>query len=124
METRVQLVFSPPLCLCAVLCAVLVPGIGAQTTSATFGELISLGGTPSDIVLDESRQRLYLVNSPANRVEVYDYSAKVLLDPVSVGQQPLAAALSMDNAYLYVTNHGDSSLSVIALNNGPGVTTV
>src|SRR5215469_8481525 len=113
METRVQLVFSPQLCLCAVLCAVLVPGIGAQTTSATFGELISLGGTPSDIVLDESRQRLYLENSPGNRVDVYDYAGKALLGSIGVGQAPLAVAMSMDNSFLYVTNHDSSSLSVI-----------
>src|SRR5689334_19013601 len=90
------------------------PALRSQS-SATFGEVIALGGTPSDIVLDESRQRLYLVNSPANRVDVYDYSAKMLLDSISVGQAPLAAAMSLDNAFLYVTNRGDSSLSVITL---------
>jgi YVTN family beta-propeller protein len=94
----------------------LVSAVRAQT-SATFGEVISLGGTPSDIVLDESRQRLYLVNAPANRVDVWDYNAKQLLAPISVGLTPLSAAMSMDNAFLYVTNHDSSSLSVIDLNN-------
>jgi len=115
----VQFVFPPRLCLCtvlgAVIGAVLAQGILAQTTSATFGELISLGGTPSDIVLDESRQRLYLVNSPGSRVDVYDYSGKALLGSIGVGQAPLAAAMSMDSAFLYVTNHDSSSLSVINL---------
>jgi DNA-binding beta-propeller fold protein YncE len=77
--------------------------------------LISLGGTPSDIVLDESRQRLYLVNSPGNRVDVYDYAGKALLGSIGVGQAPLAVAMSMDNSFLYVTNHDSSSLSVINL---------
>ena len=111
-----QFDFPPRLCLCTVLCAVLIQGTRAQTTSATFGEVISLGGTPSDIVLDESRQRLYFVNSPGNRVDIYDYSAKNLLGSIGVGQAPLAAAMSMDNSFLYVTNHDSSSLSVINLN--------
>lgn len=88
--------------------------------SATFGEVISLGGTPSDIVLDESRQRLYLVNASANRVDVWDYSAKTMLGSIDVGVQPLAAAMSMDNAFLYVTNHDSASISVIDLGSGIG----
>lgn len=84
-------------------------------TSATFGEVIALGGTPSDVVLDESRQRLYLVNAPASRVDVYDYAAKQLIGSISVGLTPLSAAISMDGAFLYVTNHDSSSLSVINL---------
>lgn len=94
----------------------MVQGISAQSTSATFGELLALGGTPSDIVVDESRQRLYLVNSPGNRVDVYDYAGKALLGSIGVAQAPLAAAMSMDSSFLYVTNHDSSSLSVINLN--------
>lgn len=102
------------LCFGVFLCAIVAQGIRAQT-SATFGEVIPLSGTPSDMVLDESRQRLYVVNSPANRVDVYDYSAKSLMGSISVGQNPLAAAMSMDNAFLYVTNHDSASLTVITL---------
>jgi len=87
----------------------------AQTTGATFGEVVRLGGTPSDIVLDEARGRLYLVNSNANRVDVYDYNAKRLLQYIPVGLQPLAAAMSMDKQWLYVTNNSSSTLSVIDL---------
>ena len=104
---------------CFLLGLVMALGVRAQT-SATFGEVIALSGTPSDLVLDESRQRLYLVNSPANRVDVWDYSAKTILGSISVGLQPLAAAMSMDNNFLYVTNHGDASLSVIALGGDSG----
>ena len=55
--------------------------------------MIPLGGTPSDIVLDESRGKLYLVNSNANRVDVYDYMNRQKLGPITVGQRPLAAAI-------------------------------
>ena len=94
----------------------------AQTTAATFGEIVQLGGTPSDIVLDESRARLYIVNSAANRVDVYSYPEKRVVGSIPVGQLPLAAAMSMDNAYLYVTNNTSSTLSVIDL--GVGIGTV
>jgi DNA-binding beta-propeller fold protein YncE len=92
----------------------------AQTTAATFGQIIQLGGTPSDMVLDESRGRLYLVNSNANRVDVYSYLDSRLMGSIPVGQTPLAAAMSMDNAFLYVTNNTSSTLSVIDLGNGIG----
>ena len=71
-------------------------------------------------MLDESRQRLYLVNASANAVQVWDYNGKVLLGSITVGTRPLAAAMSMDNAFLYVTNHDSSTLSVINLNSGIG----
>ncbi len=99
--------------------ALLAPALQAQT-SATFGEVIALGGIPSDIVLDQSRQRLYLVNSTANRIDIFDYSAKSLVGSIAVGNRPLGAAMSADNAYLYVANHDDSTMSVIALSGSMG----
>lgn len=95
-------------------------GLFGQTTGATFGQAIALGGTPSDIVLDEARGKLYTVNSSANRVDIYDYVNQRKSGFVSVGTRPLAAAMSMDNNLLYVTNNGSSTVSVIDLN-GPGI---
>ncbi len=97
------------------LCVVFASCLLAQTTSATFGNVIALGGTPSDIVLDESRGLLYLINSSANRVDVYDYVNQQASGQIAVGQRPLAGAMSMDNAYLYVTNNTSSTVSVIDL---------
>jgi YVTN family beta-propeller protein len=87
----------------------------AQSTGATFGDVIRLGGTPSDIVLDESRGRLYLINSNTNQVSVYDYVNNGLLSSLYVGTTPVAAAMSMDFRYLYVSNNASASLSVIDL---------
>jgi YVTN family beta-propeller protein len=87
---------------------------------ATFGDVVRLGTTPSDIVLDESRSRVYLVNSSANSVQVWDYSQQTLLGSITVGTRPLSAAMSMDNSTLYVTNHDSSTLSVISLASGIG----
>jgi DNA-binding beta-propeller fold protein YncE len=90
---------------------------------ATFGDVVRLGTTPSDIVLDESRTRLYLVNSSANSVQVWDYTQQTMLGSITVGTRPLGAAMSMDNSLLYVTNHDSSTLSVISLAAGYGAVT-
>ncbi|MCS7026131.1 MAG: hypothetical protein NZV14_15115 [Bryobacteraceae bacterium] len=99
----------------AFLAFALAQATFAQSVGATFGEVIQLGGTPSDIVLDETRGRLYLVNTAANRVDIFDYNEKRLIGSYPVGLQPLAAAISMDAKYLYVTNNAASTLSVIDL---------
>ncbi len=115
--------------MCALLAAGWVvflspAGLRAQSTAATFGQVVPLGGTPSDIVLDELRGRLYLVRTSAGKVDVYDYRLKQLISSIQVGTQPLAAAMSPDNNYLYVTNNGSATLSVIDLGSGGVIQTV
>ncbi len=85
------------------------------TTGATFGDTVELGGTPADIVVDELRGRLYLVNSNANRIDLYDYRLKKVTGSIPVGSFPIGAAMSPDGARLYVTNTQASSLAVIEL---------
>jgi YVTN family beta-propeller protein len=109
------------------LLLLLIPGARltlAQSTGATFGDVIRLGGTPSDIVLDESRSRLYLVNTNTNQVNIYDYVNNALTSSVNVGTTPVAAAISMDRRYLYVSNNGSSTLSVIDLTSSQVIQTV
>jgi DNA-binding beta-propeller fold protein YncE len=101
---------------CILLLTLAAAGAHAQ---ATFGEVIPFSGTPADLVLDEGRGRLYLVSTSGNRVDVYDYRAKVLAGSIGVGQAPLGAAISMDGAFLYVANHDSSTLSVIDLSVAP-----
>ena len=96
----------------------------AQTTGATFGQVVSLGGEASDAVLDELRGRLYLVNSNAGRIDVYSYAEKRVTGNIRVGVFPLAAAISMDGAFLYVTNTQSSSVSVIDLASDSVIQTV
>ena len=127
MSRRVRLTVSEVTLQFFVLLAAgfcLISAAFAQTTSATFGSVISLGGTPSDIVLDEQHGRLYLVNANANRVDVYDYVNQRKLSPVAVGSRPLAAAMSMDSTYLYVSNNGSSTISVIDLRSTSLIQTV
>lgn len=91
------------------------PDLRAQATSATFGGVVRLGGTPSDAILDEGRGRIYLINQNSNRVDIYDYIEKGVILSIPVGSSPVAGAMSMDGNFLYVTNSGSSSLAVIDL---------
>src|SRR5450432_4278854 len=96
-----------------VALSVFPSALNAQiTTAATFGATISLpGGTPSDLVLDQLRQRLYLVNTNNNRIDVYSIVTQQIVGSVGVGTLPLAAAMSMEGSFLYVTNSKSSTLS-------------
>lgn len=82
---------------------------------ATFGTVTPVVGGVADIVLDEGRQRLYLVNTNRNQVEVYSIQQRRFLTPIPVEQQPLAAAISRNGAVLYVTSHVGTSLNIINL---------
>jgi DNA-binding beta-propeller fold protein YncE len=96
-----------------------VATLNAQNTAATFGQVIALGATPSDIVLDQSRQQVYLVNTAANRIDILRMATNIVVNSITVGSSPLAAAMSRDNAYLYVTNSGlPWSVSIINLSAG------
>jgi YVTN family beta-propeller protein len=108
-----------------LLLAAMVRHAGAQSTAiGTFGEIRTLGETPSDVVLDELRGMLYLVRSSANRVDVYDYVNKRLLNPISVGTFPVSAAMSPDGGTLYVTNATSTSVSIVNLANNQVVNTL
>ncbi|MBI4875957.1 MAG: beta-propeller fold lactonase family protein, partial [Acidobacteria bacterium] len=101
-----------------------LPRVAAQTGSATFGDVVRLGGTPSDVVLDETRGRLYCVSQAANRVDVYSYLQRAVVASYPTGESPVAAAISMDARYLYVTNNSASSMTVVDLNRDSVVRTV
>ena len=102
----------------------LASALHAQTTGASFGSVVNLGGTPSDIVLDEARGRIYTVNSTANRIDVLSLSERKLMKSITVGNFPLAASLAPDNAFLYVSNTQSASLSVIDLGSDSVINTV
>ncbi len=86
-----------------------------SASAATFGTVVPLVGGASDLVLDEGRGRLYLVNTSQSRVEIYSISQRRFLTPVKTGSTPLSAAISRNNKFLYVTSYDDSSLNILDL---------
>ena len=107
--------------MAAALAIVLVlapAGARAQLVTipgATFGKLIPFDGTPSDLVLDEARKRVYSVSSGAGRVRIYNYELGQEVGQIEVGLFPSGAAISMDGRFLYVANVQSATLSVIDL---------
>jgi len=89
--------------------------LAAAGLGATFGTVIPTVGGLLDIVLDEGRNRLYLVNPSYNRVEVYAIAQRRFLSPVAVDRLPISAALSRSGKFLYVTCFDGTSLNVIDL---------
>lgn len=82
--------------------------------AATFGTVTALTGGVVDIVLDASRQRLYLVGVP-DKIEVYSIAQRRFLTAIRTDALPLAAAMSRDARTLYVACHNSSTINVIDL---------
>lgn len=87
----------------------------AGAAAATFGTVVTLPGGASDIVLDEARGNLYLVNPGASRIDVYSISRRTFLTGIRTAATPVSAALARDGRALYVTCYDGSSLDVIDL---------
>ncbi len=85
--------------------------------SATFGTVVTPrgGASYSDLVLDEPRGRVYLVNKSLNRIDVYSIAQRTFLDSIKTDVQPLAAAISKTGKSLYVTAYTTSVLDIIDL---------
>src|SRR5258708_3260321 len=100
--------------LAALLC------LAAPLFPATFGTVVAPAGGAAytDLALDESRSNLYLVNSISSRIEIYSLKQKAYLAPISTDFQPIAAALSVDHRFLYVTAYTNAIMDVIDLNLG------
>ena len=88
------------------------PAIGEFVTFET--------GQVRPLALSSNGTRLYAVNTPDNRVEVFDTSgaAPVLLESIAVGLEPVAVALANDGE-LWVVNHLSDSVSIIDVSTRP-----
>ncbi|MCC7156826.1 MAG: hypothetical protein IT161_19770, partial [Bryobacterales bacterium] len=88
---------------------------GAVVTPSSQGGVNYLIGGATDLVLDETRARLYLVNSGQQRVEVYSIAQRRFAGVVQTDLFPVSAAMSRAGKFLYVTCHEGSSLNIIDL---------
>ena len=65
--------------------------------AATFGTVVPVIGGASDLVLDEARKQVYLVNTSKGQVEVNSTTQKKLLTPIATvtdsKDAPIAQAL-------------------------------
>ncbi len=81
--------------------------LGGSATAGTFGKVVAIGGSASDLALDEPRGVLYIANYTANRVEVMSLANLTVQTSINVASQPSGLALSPDGRYLVVTHYGN-----------------
>jgi len=99
--------------------------------AATFGTVTPHTAPLGDLVLDETRSRLYVLNTTASPplVEIYttntNPASPALGAPrIAVDAEPLAMAMSPDAKYLYVACYGASAVDVIDLTKMTNVNTI
>lgn len=95
-----------------LFCALLFFFAISAIQAATFGTVVPLVGGVVDIVLDQPRQRLYLVGVP-DKIEIYSIPQRRFLAPIRTDSLPLSAALSRDGRFLYVACHNSATVNVI-----------
>ncbi len=86
-----------------------------------LGEFVSFEtGQVRPLALSSNGSRLYAVNTPDNRVEVFDTTGATptLVESIPVGLEPVALALANDNE-LWVVNHLSDSVSVVDVSSSP-----
>src|SRR5438270_1365360 len=81
---------------------VLVWASVASCWAATFGTVVPIHGTVSDIALDERRNVVWAANLSAYRVEVVNIATKTLGTPLTVPMPPSAVAISPNHRFLLV----------------------
>jgi len=89
--------------------------IARAAAGATFGTVVPVTGEAADLALDEARGRLYILNSTESRVDIYSIAQRQITGSMPTGATPLAAAMSPDGKWLYVTSYGASALEVFDL---------
>jgi len=103
----------------------LLAGVVLPSAGATFGTVVTHAQPLADLVIDEARQRIYLVNTEANAVEVYATNSNPphLTATIPTGATPLAAALARSGKSLYVACYGASALNIVDLTSASFTTT-
>ena len=98
-----------PLLVCVLS---VVPSWGA-----TFGTVVAHPQSLADLVLDEARKRIYLVDTYSNQVDVYSTASNppVLVTTIGTDATPLAVAMSPSGKSLYVACYNASTLDIFDL---------
>src|SRR5437667_12854105 len=90
----------------ALAVAIVASGWLPAATPATFGKVVPIGGSASDLALDEARGVLYIANFTANRIEVMNTSDLAIARSINVAPFPGSIALSPNNKFLVVGHYG------------------
>src|SRR6266404_436075 len=83
---------------------------------ASFGTVVPINGTVSDIALDERRNVVWAANFSAYRVEQVYIPSQTLLTPLSVPMPPSAVAISPDHRFLVVGEYQKPDPDLLSTN--------
>src|SRR5262249_6414209 len=95
--------------LCALPWCVTVVPCAWASSFVTFES-----GQVRPLALSPDAARLYAINTPDNRIEIFDVGAGTLthVGSVQVGMEPVAVA-ARSNAEIWVVNHLSDSISIV-----------
>ena len=65
------------------------------------------------IVVHPDKDRVYVVNTPSDTVDVLDSETYEILDQIRVGVEPVSIGIKPDGTEIWVSNHVSDSVSVI-----------
>jgi uncharacterized protein (TIGR03437 family) len=94
-------------CLISISLAAALASAAMPSRAATFGTVVPIAGSASDVALDESRGVLYIANFTANRIEVMSTADYSIRSSMNVAPQPGALALSFDSQFLLIAHYGN-----------------
>ena len=105
-----------------VIAATLILGTNVGEVQATPGFTAFESGQVRPLALSPNGKRLYVVNTPDNRLEIFKVTHAGLVHDASVpvGLEPVAVAVRGNNE-VWVVNHLSDSVSVVAINGAPHV---
>jgi uncharacterized protein (TIGR03437 family) len=92
-----------------ILAIACVAMTAASLRGATFGTVVPIGGTASDLALDPLRGVLYIANFTANRIDVMTLSNSTVQTSINVPHQPSSISVSPDAHWLLVGNYGNNT---------------
>jgi YVTN family beta-propeller protein len=96
-----------------LLAALLISPCVAESQAHDTGHPVFLSPHASPIV--ESNGVVFVVNTPADTVDVIDVSSRAIITRINVGIDPVSLALRPDGKEIWVANHVSDSVSVIDL---------
>jgi len=102
----------------ASMLAVIVVAFGSSTVNASFVAFET--GQTRPMAMSPDGTRLFAVNTPDNRLEIFDVSGGTLShsESVSVGLEPVAV-VARSNSQVWVVNHLSDSVSIVDVSTSP-----
>ena len=82
-------------------------GALGQAGSATFGDVVAIGGQAADLALDEGRGVLYVANFTAGRIDVVSLADNSIQTSIHVAPGPSSLALSAGGRFLVAAHFGN-----------------